>query len=193
MTDAATLFDAARARLVDAPRERIGELQEGRRLLGIRRAPRIVPRGTAWHLGVLLVTDDEVLATGDIVRARAEVRRGFAAESQRRRAELAAAAARGGVPEGETVHIGWHPVDPSRLEAASRPLAVREERRSCGGASRAAGCRWRGTSTSASSCCGIRPSAREIPRAQRPARIVGGAPVSTAVTPPVRGNDAGLS
>ncbi|MEV7873675.1 glutaminase [Microbacterium sp. NPDC089188] len=126
MTDAATLFDAARARLVDAPRERIGELQEGRRLLGIRRAPRIVPRGTAWHLGVLLMTDDEVLATGDIVRARAEVRRGFAAESQRRRAELAAAAARGGVPEGETVHIGWHPVDPSRLEAASRPLAVRE-------------------------------------------------------------------
>lgn len=125
MTDAAALFDAARARLAGAPRERIGELQEGRRLLGIRRAPRIVPRGTAWHLGVLLVTDDDVLATGDIVRARAEVRRGFAAESQRRRAELAAAAVRGGVPEGDTVHIGWHPIDLARVDAASSPLAVR--------------------------------------------------------------------
>ncbi|SDO43409.1 hypothetical protein SAMN04487848_0883 [Microbacterium sp. ru370.1] len=125
MTDATAVFDAARARLADAPRERIGELQEGRRLLGIRRAPRIVPRATAWHLGVLLVTDDEVLATGDIVRARAEVRRGFAAESQRRRAELAAAAARGGVPEGDTVHIGWHPIDLARLDGASSPLAVR--------------------------------------------------------------------
>ena len=126
MIGAAALFDAARTRLADAPRERIGELREGRRLLGIPRAPRIVPSGTAWHLGVLLVTDDEVLATGDIVRARAEVRRGFAAESQRRRAELAAAAARGGVPEGETVHIGWHPIDLDRLDATTSPLAVRE-------------------------------------------------------------------
>ena len=119
------LLSAARARLGEAPRERIGELQEGRRLLGIPRAARIVPRGTAWHLGVLLLTDDEVLATGDIVRSRAEVRRGFAAESQRRRAELAAAAARGGVPEGETVHIGWHPIGVDTLSADSTPLAVR--------------------------------------------------------------------
>ncbi|MCJ1706280.1 glutaminase [Microbacterium sp. VKM Ac-2923] len=128
MTDASaeSLVAAARARLADAPRERIGDLQEGRRLLGIPRAPRIVARGTAWHLGVLLLTDDGVLATGDIVRSRAEVRRGFAAESQRRRAELSAAAARGGVPEGETVHIGWHPIDLARLDASSSPLAVRE-------------------------------------------------------------------
>lgn len=120
-----SLAAAARARLAEAPRERIGELQEGRRLLGIPRAPRIVARGTAWHLGVLLLTDDGLLATGDIVRSRAEVRRGFAAESQRRRAELSAAAARGGVPEGETVHIGWHPIDLAGLDASSRPLAVR--------------------------------------------------------------------
>jgi hypothetical protein len=74
---------------------------------------------------VLLVIDDGVLATGDIVRSHEEVRRGFAAESQRRRAELSAAAARGGVPEGETVHIGWHPIDLAALDAASSPLAVR--------------------------------------------------------------------
>ncbi|MDF2990054.1 MAG: glutaminase [Microbacterium sp.] len=120
-----TLLAAARGRLAEAPRERLGELQEGRRTLGIPRAPRIVPRGTAWHLGVLLLTDDAVLATGDIVRSRAEVRRGFAAESQRRRAELAAAAARGGVPEGETVHIEWHPIDLSALDEHSVPVAVR--------------------------------------------------------------------
>ncbi|MDQ1123407.1 glutaminase [Microbacterium trichothecenolyticum] len=120
------LLVEARERLGAAPRERLGELQEGRRLLGIPRAPRIVPRGTAWHLGVLLVTDDGVLATGDIVRSRAEVRRGFAAESQRRRAELSAAAARGGVPEGDTVHIGWRPIDLDALGAASGPLAVRD-------------------------------------------------------------------
>ncbi|MBD8207294.1 glutaminase [Microbacterium sp. CFBP 8790] len=119
------ILDAARRRLTDAPRERIGELQEGRRLLGIPRAARIAQRGTAWHLGVLLVIDDGVLATGDIVRSHEEVRRGFAAESQRRRAELSAAAARGGVPEGETVHIGWHPIDLAALDAASSPLAVR--------------------------------------------------------------------
>lgn len=125
MSELERLLAAARDRLADAPRERIGELQEGRRLLGIPRAPRIVDRGRAWHLGVLLLTDDAVLATGDIVRSRAEVRRGFAAESQRRRAELAAAAHRGGVPEGETVHIGWHPVDLGVLDERTAPLALR--------------------------------------------------------------------
>lgn len=118
-------WDDVRARLADAPRERLGELQEGRRVLGIPRPARIVPRGTAWHLGVLLLTDEAVMATDDIVRSRAEVRRGFAAESQRRRAELAAAAARGGVPEGETIHIGWHPIDLRALDERSTPLAVR--------------------------------------------------------------------
>ena len=121
------ILAAARTRLADAPRERLGELQEGRRLLGIPRAARIVPRGTAWHLGALLLTDDEVLSTGDIVRSRAEVRRGFAAESQRRRAELSAAAARGGVPEGETIHIAWEPVDLSALGERTAPLALRGE------------------------------------------------------------------
>ena len=120
------LLAVARERLANAPRDRIGELQEGRRLLGIPRAPRIVDRGRAWHLGVLLLTDGGVLATGDIVRSRAEVRRGFAAESQRRRAELSTAAHRGGVPEGETVHIGWRALDPAALDARTAPLALRD-------------------------------------------------------------------
>lgn len=121
----AELLAAARMRLADAPREGLGELVEPRRILGLSRAPRIVPRGTAWHLGVLLLTDDAVLATGDVLRARAEARRGFTAESQRRRAELAAAARRGGFAEGAVVHVGWRMLDPDAVDrgAASGPLA----------------------------------------------------------------------
>jgi hypothetical protein len=128
VTDAfSPLFDSARARLADAPREAVGELVQPRRLLGLPRAERVVRRGAAWHLGVLLLTDDAVLATGDIVRARQEARRGYTAASQRRRAEIAAAARRGGFAEGETVHIGWRMLDlaaAAAAEAASGPLAL---------------------------------------------------------------------
>ncbi|MFD4960499.1 glutaminase [Microbacterium sp. NPDC058389] len=123
--NARDLIDGARARLGEAgaPREALGELVVPRRILGLARAPRIERRGSAWHLGALLLTDDAVLATGDIVRARQEARRGYTAESQRQRSELAAAAHRGGFAEGETVHIGWHALDPSIPEA---PLALHD-------------------------------------------------------------------
>lgn len=122
------ILDAARARLAQAPREALGELVVPRQVFGMGRSPRIVRRGAAWHLGVLLLTDDGVLATGEIVRARTEARRGFTAESQRRRAELAAAARRGGIAEGEPVHIGWERLDPAAVDAgaASGPLALRD-------------------------------------------------------------------
>lgn len=95
-------------------------------MLGFARRPRIRPRGTAWHLGALLLTDDAVLATGDIVRAREQVRRGFPAESQRRRAELAAAARRGGFAEGQIVHVGWQRIDLEHISNAGELLAVRD-------------------------------------------------------------------
>ena len=116
--NARELLDGARARLAGAPQEALGELIEPRRLFGIARAPRIERRGTAWHLGVLLLTDDAVLATGDVIRARQQARRGYTAESQRRRAELAAAARRGGFAEGETVHIGWRVLNSDALAGA---------------------------------------------------------------------------
>ncbi|WP_314505583.1 glutaminase [uncultured Microbacterium sp.] len=121
------LLDRARTRLAGAPREALGEVIVPRRVFGIGRSPRIVRRGEAWHLGVLLLTNEHVLATGDIVRARQEARRGFAAESQRQRAELAAAARRGGIAEGEVVHIGWTLLDPDAVDAgaASGPFALR--------------------------------------------------------------------
>ena len=122
------LFDAARRALADAPREALGQLREPRRVLGIARASRIVSAGRAWHLGVLLLTDDAVLATGDIVRARRDAPRGFTAESQRARAELAAAASRGGFADGETVHVGWRMLDLDAIAGgeASDPLAWRD-------------------------------------------------------------------
>lgn len=126
MTDLDALLEQTRARLAPAPKEGLGELIEPRRILGIPRAPRVARRGEAWHLGALLLADDRLLATGDIVRARAEVRRGFTAESQRQRAALAAAARRGGFAEGETVHVGWQEIDLARLRRgeSSGPLAV---------------------------------------------------------------------
>lgn len=120
------MLAGARERLVGVPQEALGEVHEPRRILGIARAPRIVPAGGAWHLGVLLLTEREIAATGSIVRARHEARRGFTAEAQRARAELEAAAHRGGFAEGQVVHIGWRPIDLGALDAASSPLAVVE-------------------------------------------------------------------
>ncbi len=120
------LFADARDRLAGLPREQLGELVEPRRVLGVRRAPRIAPRDQAWHLGVLLVADEHVSATGEIVRSREEARRGFTAESQRDRAALQAAAFRGGFAEGIAVHVGWRVLDLAAVDAggSSGPLAM---------------------------------------------------------------------
>lgn len=122
----AALLSAARARLQDLPREALGEIVEPRRILGIARAPRVSRVDTAWHVGVLLLSDDAVYAVGDIVRSREGVPRGFTAESQRQRAEVAAAAFRGGFADGETVHVGWTMLDPDVVDrgGASGPLAL---------------------------------------------------------------------
>ena len=120
------LLAHTRLRLAGAPREALGIDAQQRRILGIARAPRIVADGSVWHLGALLVGDEEVYATGEVIRSAPEVRRGYAAESQRQRAARAAAAFRGGFPEGTTVHVGWRLLDPAALDRgeASPPLAV---------------------------------------------------------------------
>lgn len=121
MSSTASLLDDARRRLVGVPRESLGLLRTSR-----WRADRIVRAGEAWHLGVLLLTDDAVLATGEILRAAAEVRRGYAADSARARAERRAQARRGGFAEGEVLHIGWQVLDADAVDAgsASGPLAL---------------------------------------------------------------------
>lgn len=125
--DAATLLNAARARLVaaDAPRERLGEVVRPRVLAGLR-APKIVPRGDAWRLGVLLVGESTVYAAGNVVRAGDPGRRGFASDAARARAEVAAAATRGGFGDGETVHLDWKVLDLAALGRGepTGPLAL---------------------------------------------------------------------
>lgn len=115
--DASALFEAARARLAGSPQERLGDWAAARKLLGFGRAPRIVPVGSAWHVGVLLIGDARVYATGEVLRARAEAIRGYTAQAQRERSERAAAAARGGFSEGEVVHVGAALID---LDALAR-------------------------------------------------------------------------
>ncbi|MFT4051375.1 MAG: glutaminase [Microbacterium sp.] len=124
--DVVTLFDATRLRLAGAPRERLGDWAPARRLLGIGRAPRIVPVGEAWHVGVLLIGDAVVYATGEVLRAHPEARRGYTSLAQRERAERAAAAFRGGFADGEVVHLGAVPLDLDAVARgeASGPLLV---------------------------------------------------------------------
>lgn len=107
MTTAA-LLDAARRRLQDAPRQALGVQKVSR-----WRGERIVRAGEVWHLGVLLLSDSGVYATGEVLRAAEEARRGYAAESARERADRRAQARRGGFREGEVVHVGWTELDAS--------------------------------------------------------------------------------
>ncbi|WCD93870.1 glutaminase [Microbacterium sp. nov. GSS16] len=117
------LLRDARARLAAAPRESLGRERTSR-----WRADRIVPAGAAWHLGVLLLTDEGVLSTAEILRAAEPVRRGYTAESARARAERRAQARRGGFAEGEVVHVGWQVLDAAAVDAGgvSGPLALVE-------------------------------------------------------------------
>ena len=125
-TDVKALFDDARRRLAGSPRERLGDWAHARRLLGFGRAPRIVPVGEAWHVGVLLIADAAVYATGEILRARTEAPRGYTAQAQRERSERAAAAARGGFADGETLHLRAVEIDVDAVSrgGASGPLAM---------------------------------------------------------------------
>ena len=115
------IFEAARVALRDLPQEALG-----REKLSRWRAPRIVRAGSAWHVGALLIADDAVYATVEVLRSAAPVRRGYTAESARARAERRAEASRGGFANGETVHVGWTPIDVAGVSAggSSGPLAL---------------------------------------------------------------------
>ncbi|MDR6867201.1 hypothetical protein J2Y69_001802 [Microbacterium resistens] len=103
---ASALIEDARRRLDGVPREALGREKTSR-----WRAPRILRAGSAWHVGVLLIADDEVYATAEVLRATDPGRRGYAAESARARAERRAEALRGGFAPGEVVHVGWSAID----------------------------------------------------------------------------------
>ncbi|MBA8817288.1 hypothetical protein FHX48_002386 [Microbacterium halimionae] len=125
-TALAALIANARVQLGNTAREQLGRWHQPARILGFSRAERIVAAGHAWHLGVLLLTDSELLATGEVVRSREPARRGFTAQSQRERATHAEAAYRGGFAEGDTAHVDWRVIDLDAIGRgeASGPLSV---------------------------------------------------------------------
>lgn len=122
MTGAPDLLTAAVAALAGLPQEGLGEEHESR-----WRGRRIVRVGSAWHLGVLLLTPTHALATAEVLRAADPGRRGYTAESARDRAARREEALRGGFDEGEVVHVGWSVIDVAAVDAggASGPLAMR--------------------------------------------------------------------
>ncbi|GAA1706566.1 hypothetical protein GCM10009808_25730 [Microbacterium sediminicola] len=125
MSELARLLDETRTALAGTPRELLGEVVTPR-LLGIARSPSVRLCGEAWRLGVLLLSEDAVFATGEVVRSREPARRGYTAESQRERAGLAEAAFRGGILPGVPVHLGWRRLDLAAVEsgADAKPLAL---------------------------------------------------------------------
>ncbi|WP_194421629.1 glutaminase [Microbacterium abyssi] len=122
MTSAAELLADARGALAGVPKEGLGEDRSSR-----WRGERIVRVGEAWHVGVLLLTDDRTLATAEVLRAADPGRRGYTAESARERAARRQMALRGGFGEGEVVHVGWTVIDVDAVDAggSSGPLAMR--------------------------------------------------------------------
>ncbi|WP_350348675.1 hypothetical protein ABIQ69_01725 [Agromyces sp. G08B096] len=96
-----------------------------RRVLGIRRSPRLVPDGRVWRAGALLLgSDGRLFATGRVVRAERPARRSVLAASVAEHRALQAAAVRGGHPEGESVNFDAVPVSYEELitTGASGPL-----------------------------------------------------------------------
>ncbi len=117
---AADLLTRAVGDLAGAPTEGLGEERRSR-----WRGHRIVRVGQAWHLGVLLLTETQALATAEVLRAADPGRRGYTAESARERAARRALALKGGFDEGDVVHVGWSVIDVQAVDAggASGPLA----------------------------------------------------------------------
>jgi len=111
----------ARAALAGLSKEGLGEERSSR-----WRGQRIVKIGAAWHLGVLLLTDSQTLATAEILRAADPGRRGYTSESARARAARREQALRGGFAQGEVVHVGWSVIDLAAVDAggSSGPLTV---------------------------------------------------------------------
>ncbi|MGW8483208.1 glutaminase [Microbacterium sp. NPDC055903] len=121
MTSAAALLDDARSALADVSKEGLGEERRSR-----FRGHRIVRMGEAWHVGVLLLTDEHTLETAEVLRAADPGRRGYTAESARERAARRELALRGGFGEGEVAHVGWNVIDVSAVDEGGRsgPLAL---------------------------------------------------------------------
>lgn len=91
----------------------------GRRLLVFPRPATMRPLGEVWRLGVLLLdAEGRLYAAGRATRAAERGRVGYQSVSREERRELAAAALRGGYPEGAPVNFDVTPIALDDVDAA---------------------------------------------------------------------------
>jgi hypothetical protein len=113
-----------------ARREVLAEFVPGRRMLGVPRAARMTPVGRVWRLGVVLLDDaGAAWATGRVVRSERPSRKSVTAEAVAEQRAYRAAAAKGGIAEGETVNFDASPIDLDEFArvGASGPLVLLDD------------------------------------------------------------------
>jgi len=112
--------------------EALAELRTPARIGPLRRAPRFVPVGEVWRLGVLLLASGpdagRLFATGAVTRARDPRHRNFTSVSGEERREVREAARRSGFAAGQTVDYDAIPLPLDDTLGTVGPLALRDWR-----------------------------------------------------------------
>ena len=107
----------------NVPDEALAEFVVRKRVLGMARAPVMLPLGRVWPLGVLLLArDGRLFATGKVTRAVPEGYPGYQSPGVEVRRGYRAAAHNGRFVEGDTVNFDTTEIDPGALDADSTPL-----------------------------------------------------------------------
>ena len=103
--------------------EALAEFVVRKRVLGMARAPVMVPLGRVWPLGVLLLArDGRLFATGKVTRAVPEGYPGYQSPGVEVRRGYRAAAHNGKFAEGDTVNFDTVEIVPEDLDEHSTPL-----------------------------------------------------------------------
>lgn len=87
----------------------------------------MIPEGEVWRLGTLLLSDaGELWAAGNVTRAAERGRVGYQSLSREDRKDLAAAALKGGYPQGSVVNFDARPLEltPAGLSEAPELLPI---------------------------------------------------------------------
>jgi len=105
--------------------EALADFVVRKRLLGMARAPLMVPRGRVWPLGVLLLArDGRLFATGKVTRAVPEGYPGYQSPGVEVRRGYRAAAHNGRFVEGDTVNFDTAEIVLDDLDGSTGPLFV---------------------------------------------------------------------
>jgi hypothetical protein len=109
--------------------EALAEFVRRKRMLGVSRAPVMLPLGRVWPLGVLLLGRDGGLhATGKITRAVPPGYPGYQSPGIEVRRGYRAAAHAGKFAEGDTVNFDTRPLRLDEIDDATTPLFLDDDR-----------------------------------------------------------------